>query len=131
MKGTPLLRALLKDGKIDRMAMGLSGLCLAHCLGTAIFVALIASAGSIFLSPMIHEGGLAIAILLGAIALGHGAFVHGFRLPAAVGTLGLGLMTVALALPHGGTEILLTMVGVAILALGHNLNYRASRQAEV
>jgi hypothetical protein len=33
----------------------------------------------------------------------------------------------ALTLPHGGTEIVYTMVGVAILALGHDLNLRASR----
>lgn len=125
-----MLRALLKDGKIDRLAMGLSGLCLAHCLGTAIFVAVLASAGSIFLSPVIHESGLAIAILLGAIALGRGVFVHGLRLPAMVGVFGLGLMAVALAVPHGAQEIIFTMSGVAILALGHNLNYRASRRAE-
>ena len=32
-----------------------------------------------------------------------------------------------LTLPHGGTEIMWTILGVAVLALGHDLNYRASR----
>ena len=48
-------------------------------------------------------------------------------MPAAIGSLGIGVMSGALTLPHGGTEIVYTMVGVAILALGHDLNLRASR----
>src|SRR3546814_8735593 len=79
-EGTQVLRAwLLKDGRIDRLAMSLSGACLAHCVGTAVFVATLASASSILLAPAIHETGLALAILLGAIALGHGALKRGDR----------------------------------------------------
>ena len=40
---------------VDRMAMGLSGLCLVHCLATAILLGLLASAGGILGSPIIHE----------------------------------------------------------------------------
>jgi len=43
-----------------------------------------------------------------------------------VGGLGLGAMAGALAVPHGGAETVYTMVGVAILALGHDLNRRAA-----
>jgi hypothetical protein len=43
-------------------------------------------------------------------------------MPSAVGALGLGVMGGALSLPHNGTEALYTVVGVAILALGHELN---------
>src|SRR3546814_13393311 len=79
-KGIQVVRAwLLKDGRIDRLAMGLAGACLAHCVGTAVFVATLASASSILLAPAIHETGLALAILLGAIALGHGALKRGDR----------------------------------------------------
>lgn len=122
-----MLQALLKNGRLDRLAMSLSGLCLAHCVGTAVLVALLSSAGGLLLSPLIHETGLAIAIVLGAIALGHGLKSHGLRLPALIGALGLGMMACALTLPHGGLETLFTMVGVATLALGHHLNYRARR----
>ena len=59
-----MLKALLRNGRLDRMAMSLSGLCLAHCVGTAIIVALLSSAGSILLSPAIHETGLALAIVI-------------------------------------------------------------------
>ena len=34
-------------------------------------------------------------------------------------------MAGALAMPHGGAETLYTMLGVAIVALGHDLNRRA------
>jgi uncharacterized membrane protein YfcA len=37
----------------------------------------------------------------------------------------LGMMAGALTLPHGDGELLATLVGVAVLALGHDLNFRA------
>jgi hypothetical protein len=47
-------------------------------------------------------------------------------MPSAVGGLGLGVMAGALTMPHNGTEALYTVVGVAILALGHRLNHIAA-----
>ena len=47
-------------------------------------------------------------------------------MPSAVGALGLGVMAGALSLPHDGSEALSTMVGVGILALGHQLNRMAA-----
>jgi uncharacterized membrane protein YdfJ with MMPL/SSD domain len=113
------------NGLLDRLAIGLSGLCLVHCLATSVFIAVVASAGSLFLAPAFHEIGLSLAIAVGMIALGRGIWEHGFMMPSAVGGLGLGVMAGALSLPHGPTEIVYTMVGVAILALGHDLNRRA------
>ena len=43
-------------------------------------------------------------------------------LPSAIGGLGLGVMAGALTLPHDGAESVFTVVGVLILALGHQLN---------
>ena len=106
--------------------MALSGLCVAHCFLTAVVLGLLASAGGIFDSPIFHEAGLALAILMGAIALGHGALVHRFMMPAAIGSLGLGIMAGALTMDHGWQESAYTLLGVAILALGHDLNHRAS-----
>jgi hypothetical protein len=110
---------------LDRLAIGLSGLCLVHCLATSVILALIASAGGMLLSPMVHEVGLSLAITVGLIALGRGIWEHGFMMPSAVGGLGLGVMSGALSLPHGTNEMIYTMIGVAILALGHDLNRRA------
>ena len=114
-----------KGGVLDRVAIGLSGLCLVHCLASAIFLAVLSAAGGLLLSPIFHEVGLVLAITLGAIALGRGAIEHGFLMPVAVGSLGLGVMAGALTMAHDGMEAVYTVVGVAILALGHDLNRRA------
>lgn len=114
-----------RNGAVDRIAMALSGLCLAHCLASAILVAMLASAGGVLLNPHIHEIGLVVAIALGIVSLSRGIVEHGFMMPAAVGGLGLGVMSGALSLPHDGAEVVYTIIGVAVLALGHDLNRRA------
>jgi hypothetical protein len=121
----PMLQNALSRGHLDKLAMALSGLCAAHCLATAVLLGLLASAGGVLENPAIHETGLFIAILIGAVALGYGAIRHGYMMPAAIGALGLGMMAGALSLPHGTEEIIYTMLGVGILALGHDLNHRA------
>lgn len=111
--------------RLDRLAIGLSGLCLVHCLATSVLLAVLASAGSVFGADWIHEVGLVLAMAMGALALGKGIFDHGYTMPSAVGGLGLGVMAGALTLPHNGTEAIYTMVGVGIVALGHRLNHIA------
>ena len=114
--------AALRTSRLDRYAIGLSSLCLVHCLGTTIMLAALASAGGFLGAHWIHEIGLSLAMVMGAIALGRGILEHGYTMPSAVGGLGLGVMAGALTLQHNGTEALYTMVGVGILALGHRLN---------
>lgn len=116
---------MYRTGLLDRLAIGLSGLCVLHCIASAIVVVVLASAGGLLLDHRIHEAGLILAIGLGATALGTGIVSHGFMMPAAVGALGLGVMTGALTLPHDASEVVYTIVGVGILALGHDLNRRA------
>lgn len=118
--------ALLHSSRLDRYAIGLSGLCLVHCIATTVLLAALASAGGVLGSPVIHEVGLSMAMAMGALALGRGVFEHGYTMPSAVGGLGLGVMAGALTLPHDGGEALYTMIGVSILALGHRLNYIAA-----
>jgi hypothetical protein len=111
--------------RLDRIAMGLSGLCLVHCLATAVLLALLSAAGGFLGSPFIHEVGLTLAMIMGAFSLGRGILEHGYSMPSAVGGLGLGVMAGALTLGHDGGEFLYSVVGVLILALGHDLNRRA------
>ena len=122
---SPMFAKAGMNGSIDRMAIALSGLCLVHCLATSVVLALLASAGGLLVSPAVHEIGLTLAIMLGVVALGRGVFEHGFMMPSAVGGLGLGVMSGALTMPHSGLETVYTIIGVAILALGHDLNRRA------
>ena len=100
----------LSGNRLDRWAIGLSGLCVVHCLATAVALAMLSAAG------------LSFAMMLGALALGRGILEHGFMMPSAVGSLGLGVMGGALTLPHDNGEALYTVIGVGILALGHQLN---------
>jgi hypothetical protein len=114
------------SSRLDRVAIGVSGLCLVHCLATAVLVGMVSAAGGILGAPIVHEVGLVIAMVLGAIALGRGAITHRFLLPILVGGLGLAVMATALTLAHGGGETIVTVAGVMILALGHRLNALAS-----
>ena len=113
------------DSSIDRFAIGLSSLCLAHCVASTVLLAMMSAAGAL-VHPLVHEIGLALAIVFGVVALGRGIFMHGYMMPAAVGAFGLGMMAGALSLPHGGQEIFWTLIGVLVLALGHDLNRRAT-----
>ena len=113
------------DTRFDRIAIWLSGLCLVHCISTTILLTVISSAGGL-LSPVIHEVGLTLAIGFGIIALGRGIVSHGYMMPAVVGSFGIGIMAGALSLPHGDFEIFWTLVGVSLVALGHDLNRRAT-----
>jgi hypothetical protein len=63
-----MLQLALPTGRLDRIAMGISGLCLVHCLATAVLLGLLSAAGGILGAPWIHEVGLSLAMIL---ALGH------------------------------------------------------------
>lgn len=113
---------------LDRAAIALSGLCVVHCLASAVLLAMLSAAGGLLLNPLFHEIGLMIAIGLGAVALGRGVMEHGYVMPASMGAFGLGIMAGAMTLPHeggGGAEALWTVIGVGLLAFGHDLNRRA------
>jgi len=112
----------VSTSRLDRIAMGLSGLCLVHCLATSVLPALLSAAGGLLGEPIFHEVGLVLAMIMGAISLGRGILEHGYSMPSAIGGLGLGVMAGALTLPHDGGEALYTVIGVGILALGHRLN---------
>ena len=121
-----MAKANWREWRWDGLGLGVAGLCLMHCLATSIILALFAAAGGALLHPAIHEIGLVFAIGFGILALGQGVLAHGFVLPAAIGALGIGMMSGALTLPHGDIEVFYTVLGVGVLALGHTLNHRAA-----
>jgi hypothetical protein len=124
--GVVLINIVSRPGSLDRLAIGLSGLCVVHCVTSAVAVALLASAGGLLVDHRIHGVGLVLSILLGAVALGKGVIEHQYTMPIAVGALGLGVMAGALTLPHQAGEVVYTLIGVGLLALGHDLNRRAT-----
>ena len=125
------IRSIIDDRRpgtlADRIGVTLSGLCLMHCIASAIFFASVASIGAVMLNPLFHEIGLVLAIGFGLFALVRGTLDHGHMLPFGVGCTGIGMMAGGLAHPHGEAEVLATMIGVVIVALAHDLNLRAAR----
>ena len=117
----------ISTSRLDRIAMALSGLCAVHCVATAVLLGLLASAGGMLGKPIIHEVGLTLAMILGAIALGRGMREHGLVVPLLVGAVGLAIMAYAMSLHESGFEPFVTIVGVSVLALGHRLNIKAKR----
>lgn len=109
----------------DRLAIGLSALCLVHCAASVLLVALLATAGGFLLNPAIHEVGLSMAMLLAVIGLGSGFIHHRRPVPLIIGATGIALMATALTVPHGYGETAYTMCGVACVAVAHLLNRRA------
>ncbi len=111
--------------RLDRWAIWLSAACLAHCVATTVLVAVLSTAGGLLGNPLIHEVGLVLAILLGAVAFGKGVVAHGRPLPLMLGGAGLTMMAAAVIVPHGAhhlAESALTIAGVVVLATGHALN---------
>lgn len=120
-------RALLSiRNRFDRAGIFLSGLCVVHCVLGLVIVSFLGLGGGVLLAPEIHRVGLALAVAIGALALGAGFARHGRSAPLLLGTVGLCLMAGALAVAHGLPEALLTIGGVSIVASAHLWNLRAA-----
>lgn len=112
--------------RLDRAGLILSSLCAIHCVASIVVVSVLGIGGQFLLSPAIHRVGLALALIIAAVAIGWGALRHRRRSPFVVAMMGLTFMGGALAVPHGVEEAVLTIIGVSLVSLGHILNLRHS-----
>ncbi len=110
--------------RLDRVGIVLSGLCAVHCLLTILVVSSLGLGGGLLLNPAIHKIGLALALIVAAVAIGIGALRHRRRAPFVTAMTGLSFMGGALAVGHGVEEAVLTVIGVALVSLAHVLNLR-------
>jgi len=110
--------------RFDRVGVLLSGLCALHCVLSIVLVSVLGLGGEVLLTPAIHETGLALAILVGVVTLGLGVLRHRQPGPLLIGAGGIALMALALMVPHGPKEALLTIAGVALVATAHIRNLR-------
>ena len=111
-------------GRLDRVGVVLSGLCMVHCLAGLLLVAGLGVGGGVLLAPEIHRIGLALAIAVGSVTLVLGVIRHRDPVPLQVGAAGISFMAVALFVGHGTAEGVLTIMGVALLAWAHLRNLR-------
>ncbi|MBB3034299.1 MerC domain-containing protein [Alteriqipengyuania lutimaris] len=116
--------------KLDAMGIALSALCAVHCLLTIVLISSLGVASSWLLAPELHWWGLAAATIIAGVAIGIGAVRHRRRMPFVVAMTGLTFMGGALAAPHGMEEAILTIIGVALVSLGHILNLRRTSDAK-
>lgn len=110
--------------RFDRLGVLLSGLCALHCVLSIVLVSVLGLGGEILLTPAIHEVGLALAIAVGVVTLGLGVLRHRQPAPLLIGAGGIALMSLALMVPHGPKEAMLTIAGVALVATAHIRNLR-------
>lgn len=110
--------------RLDGLGVMLSGACAVHCVLSIVLVSVLGLGGEVLLAPVIHEAGLALAICVGAVTIGLGVLRHGQTGPLVLGVLGIALMGSALAVEHGVREALLTIAGVALVAMAHIQNLR-------
>lgn len=110
--------------KLDAAGIALSALCAVHCLLTIVLISSIGVASHWLLAPELHWWGLAAATLIAGVAIGIGAVRHKRRTPFVVAMTGLTFMGGALAAPHGIEEAVLTVIGVALVSIGHILNLK-------
>jgi len=112
--------------RLDRAGVVLSGLCAIHCVASVVIVSALGIGGHLLFAPWIHRVGLAVALIIAAVAIGWGAVRHRRRAPFVVAMMGLTFMGGALAVGHGVEEAVLTIIGVALVSMGHFLNLRAA-----
>ncbi len=110
--------------RLDLIGMILSALCALHCMAGIIIVAVLGLGGGLLMDPIVHRVGLALAMLIAAVAIGIGAVRHRRAGPFVVAMMGLSFMGGALAVDHGAEEAVLTIIGVGLVAIAHFLNLR-------
>ncbi len=113
---------------LDRGAIGLSLLCLVHCLALPVVaLALPALAEALPRQWWVHPLIFAAAAPLASVALVRGWSAHRDRRPAVLGATGLTLLAFGLVAGEGSaTEVVLTVLGGVTIAAAHLLNWRLS-----
>jgi hypothetical protein len=124
MRKAPQTTGSARHGRLDRIGVIVSGLCMVHCVAGLVLIGMLGLGGGLLLNPAIHRFGLMLAVAIGAATIGANALRHGHRLPLMLGGTGLLLMAGAIVSEHGAGEAVLTIAGVAMVASAHIINMR-------
>lgn len=113
----------VKSARIgDAFAIGLSGLCLVHCLALPIAASLLPLAGAWAEAPWVHWAFALTATPISLWALTRRRAMT----PLLLGLVGLGLLFAGAAeFPSHESETVTTVVGGLVLSLAHILNWRS------
>ena len=113
---------------LDRSAIGLSFLCVLHCLAVPLTLILVPSFAAL---PIADERVHLLLVLLvlptSTVALTMGCRQHGLKHILAWGLTGIAILVLAAGLGEGFLgeygEKILTVVGSVLVAVGHILNF--------
>jgi len=112
---------------VDKVAIGLSLLCLVHCLALplAVLLAPTLEAALLGTESHVHWVLLGLALPTSCYALWHGYRHHGRRAVPVMGFLGLAVMLLGVShLTARSLEAPITTVGVVVLLVAHVINLR-------
>lgn len=117
---------------LDAFAVGLSGLCLVHCLALPLLIALFPLLGATLIDHEAFHQIILIAVLpTSAIALGVGYSRHRHKPVAVLGSVGVAALVFAAFALHAfhahHLETWITVAGGIALALAHTINFRRCR----
>lgn len=122
---------------LDTVAVGLSGLCLVHCLALPLLIALFPLVGASFSlidHTTFHQLILVAVIPTSALALGSGYRRHRHKPAALLGIAGVAALVFAAFALHAfhahHLETWVTVAGGLTLALAHVSNFRRCRHAD-
>jgi hypothetical protein len=116
----------------DKLAIGLSMICVVHCLVLPMLLILVPPFSGLFAldDEMFHQWMLYAVLPISIAALMIGHFHHCSYEVFLVGSIGLSLIILSATLSHdvlGETgEVVLSILGSMIIAYGHFRNYQLS-----
>lgn len=112
---------------LERAAVGASLLCLIHCAGLPLLLAVLPTLTQVIALPeSLHLWLLAFAIPTSSATLILGQRGHRALAPLLVGTIGLSLLAIGgLFLTRSQAETPVTMLGSTCLVFAHIANWRA------
>lgn len=128
--GTPNENRLGQDktglrNRFDVLAMGVSGICMVHCVASALAILASSLTNVGHFGHEFHLALIFIAAPLTLLVLGRAARLHGEWKLLGIGTSGVVLLGAALGVTHGSlVEVALTMAGSALIIVAHALNVR-------
>lgn len=119
---------------LDKLAVSASMVCAIHCLFLPVILVVFPALGAtLFADDLFHVLLLWLIIPLSVIALSLGCRRHKDLLVAVIGLVGLTFL-ISASLGHeflGETnERILTIMGAAVISVGHLQNYRLCRRDE-
>lgn len=125
---------MITSTRLDQAAIGLSALCVLHCLALPVLLVLVPSLATLPVADEhFHEMLVYVVLPTSLIALFLGCRQHRRVNVLGWGLVGVAILVFAAVFGHDVGELFeksLTVLGAVLVAIGHTLNFRQCRQAD-